>query len=248
MPSHAEILASLDPAAEPRLVFVRRAPRGIGERPGTLLCLDASFNPLTVAHVALVAEAARGVPPDEVLLLLAKTNVDKDVTGFPLEARLAMLDRFVALRPETSLAVVSHARFADKVAAIRPHYPPTTRLLLLLGYDTLLRLFDPKYYADPDASLRTLFAEAEVIVANRAPDPPAAVADFLTRPQVRLYAPHIHPIRLPDAVAAISASRVRACLAKGEPIADLVPPEILPLLMADSSLLEADGNAGQANE
>jgi nicotinic acid mononucleotide adenylyltransferase len=232
-PSPEEILAGLDPKEESRLVFVRRAPRGVGARPGTLLCLDASFNPLTIAHVALIAEAARLLPPGEVLLLLAKTNVDKGVAGFPLEARLAMLDRFVALRPETSLAVVSHARFADKVSAIRPHYHPETRLVFLLGYDTLLRLFDPKYYADPDASLRALFATAEVIVANRAPDLPAAVAGFLARPQVRPYAPRIHPIRLPDAVAAISASLVRACLAKGEPIADLVPPEILPMLMAD---------------
>jgi nicotinic acid mononucleotide adenylyltransferase len=226
----ARILAGLDPRAAPRLVRVRQAGGGLGGVPGTLLCLDASFNPPTLAHLALVTEAARLLPPGEILLTLATANVDKAVTGFPLARRLALLLRIAETRPAVSVGALSHGRFVDKAAAIRPHYHPGTRLVFLLGFDTLVRLFDPRYYTDPDSELAALFATAECVAANRAPDPPEALPRFLSRPEVLPYADRIHTIRLPEAVAAISASRVRARLAQGESVAELVPPEIAAML------------------
>lgn len=231
-PAMAELLTALDPAGSPRLAFARRALAGIAGRPGSLLCLSASFNPLTLAHVWLIQEASRLVSPDEVLLLLAKTNVDKAVTGFPLERRLAFLSRFVETRPTFSVAACSHGRFVDKAEAIRPHYPAGTRPTFIVGIDTLVRLFDPKYYTDRDTALSALFGGSEFIAANRAPDPPEAVTAFLTRPDVAPYAHRIRVIHLPPEIAAISATEVRARLARGEPTAGLVPPEIHPLLIA----------------
>jgi nicotinamide-nucleotide adenylyltransferase len=226
----AKLLAGLDPEGPPRVAFARRAPDGIRGRGGHLLCLSASFNPLTVAHVWLIQEAGRIVPPNEVLLLLAKANVDKAVEGFPLERRLSLLLRFAESRPAFSVAAVSHGRFVDKAQAIRPHYPRGTRLAFLVGFDTLLRLFDPKYYADPAASLSALFGASEFIAANRAPHPPEAVTAFLARPDVAPYADRIRAVRLPEDIAAISATAIRARLARGEPVTSLVPPEIQPLL------------------
>lgn len=227
----AELLAGLDPKGPPRLVFVRRAPAGIRKRPGALLCLSASFNPLTVAHVWLIQEASRMVFPDEVLLLLARANVDKEVSGFPLERRLTLLARFVETRPSFSVAACSHGRFVDKVEAIQAHYPAGIRLTFTVGFDTLVRLFDRKYYADRDASLSALFDASEFIAANRAPDPPEAVTTFLARPEVSPSARRIRVIQLPPEIAAVSATQVRARLSRGEPVADLVPPEIhTPLL------------------
>ncbi|HSC71334.1 MAG TPA: hypothetical protein VLH58_08275 [Candidatus Methylomirabilis sp.] len=231
-----ELLAGLDPSGPPRLAFVRRAPIGIAGRPGNLLCLSASFNPLTVAHVRLIQEASGPAPPDEVLLLLAKANVDKEAGGFPLETRLALLSRYVESRPTYSVAASSHGRFVDKAEAILPHYPKGTRLTFILGFDTLIRLFDPKYYADRDAALVALFAGCECIVANRAPDPPEAIDGFLARPDVAPHARCIRVIRLPEEIASVSATAVRARLARGEPVTTLVPPEILPLLSPTQSL------------
>jgi nicotinic acid mononucleotide adenylyltransferase len=227
-----ELLAGLDPGGSPRLVFARRAPGGIIERPGHLLCLSASFNPLTVAHVWLVREASRLAPPDEVLLLLAKANVDKQPEGFSLGRRLTLLRRYAEAHPTFSVAAVSHGRFVDKAQAILPHYPQGTRLTFILGFDTLVRLFDPKYYADLQTSLAELFTRCDLIVANRAPDPPEGIDSFLTRPDVALYTRHISTIRLPEEIAAISATVVRARLACGESVAGLVPPEVLPLLVS----------------
>lgn len=231
----AELLARLDPEGKPRLGFARRRPSGMGERAGRLLCLSASFNPLTVAHVWLIQEASRISPPNEVLLLLAKANVDKTVAGFPLEQRLSHLMQFAESRPTFSVAACSHGRFVDKAEAIRSHYPPETRLTFIVGFDTLVRLFDPKYYADREASLSALFGGSDFMAANRAPDSPEAVQAFLARPDVRPYAHRVYTLQLPPEIAAISATAVRARLARGEPVADLVPPEILPLLAAYAS-------------
>jgi nicotinamide-nucleotide adenylyltransferase len=226
----ARLLAGLDPEGPPRLAFVRRAPAGIRERPGTLLCLSASFNPLTVAHVWLIQEASRMVFPDEVLLLLARANVDKEVSGFPLERRLTLLARFVETRPSFSVAACSHGRFVDKVEAIRARYPAGVRLTFTVGFDTLVRLFDRKYYADRDAALSALFKASEFIAANRAPDPPEAVTTFLARPDVSPSARRIRVIQLPPEIAAVSATQVRARLSRREPVTRLVPAEIEPLL------------------
>jgi len=225
-----ELLVGLDPAGEPRMAFVRRASAGIAGRPGTLLCLSASFNPITVAHVRLIEEAGRVAQPNEVLLVLACANVDKTVEGFPLPRRLSILSRFAETRPAYSIAAVSHGRFVDKARAILPHYPRGTRLVFIVGLDTLVRLFDPKYYDDRDTALATLFATCEFIAANRAPEPVAAVAAFLRRPEVAPFAPAIRPIQLPTDIAAISATELRMRLGRGEPVNQFAPPEILPLL------------------
>jgi nicotinic acid mononucleotide adenylyltransferase len=224
------LLAGLDPGSEPRMAFVRRASAGIVGQPGTLLCLSASFNPITIAHVHLIEEASRLDAPDEVLLLLARANVDKAVEGFPLPRRLAILTRCAETRAAYSIAAVSHGRFVDKARAILPQYPPGTRLVFIVGLDTLVRLFDPKYYDDREAALAALFATCEFIAANRAPEPPEAIGAFLRRPEVVPFAHAIRNIRLPAEIAAISATEVRRRLADGRSIAGLVPPEIQTLL------------------
>lgn len=223
-------LSALPPGGPPSLAFVRRAPAGIRGRAGTLLCLSASFNPVTLAHLQLIQAAARVAPPDEVLLLLSLANVDKGMSGLPLERRVRLLLALAERRPAFSVALASHGRFVEKLAAIRAAYPEGARPVFLLGFDTLVRLFEPRYYADRDAALAALFAGSRCLAANRAPHGPGAVAEFLARPEVAPYAGRIGILELPDVVAAVSATEVRARLARGEPVAGLVPPETLPLL------------------
>jgi len=228
----AEILAGLSPADPPKLAFLHRASEGTGRGTGTLLCLSASFNPMTIAHTALLREGGRAVPAEEILLLLATANVDKTGGGLPLERRFSLLLRYAGARPNMSVAAVCHGRFVDKMEAIRRAYPPDIRVVFLLGFDTLTRLFDAKYYADRAASLARLFSQSECIVANRGLDAPSAVQAFLARPEVSPYGHRIHLIRLPANIAAVSATEVRTRLARGEPIAGLVPPEIRAQLEA----------------
>ena len=118
--SVSDVLTDLVPVGPPHLAYLRRAPAGLGRDGGTLLCLSASFNPLTTAHAGLIREASRVFSPGEVLLLLAVANVDKAVTGLPLAARLDLLQRFSESRPIISVAAVGHGRFVDKMNAILP--------------------------------------------------------------------------------------------------------------------------------
>jgi nicotinamide-nucleotide adenylyltransferase len=181
---------------------------------------------MTTAHVGLIEEASRLVPPCETLLLLATANVDKAVSGLPLEIRLDLLLRYADPRPAVSVGVVAHGRFADKLEAIRGVYPDATRVVFLLGFDTLTRLFDPKYYDDLETCLARLFRWSECVVAHRGSDGPSAVEAFLARGDIARFAHRIHLIRLPTHLAAVSATDVRTRLATGEPIAGLVPSEI----------------------
>ncbi len=230
MPAIEQLLADLSSPGPPRAAFIRRARAGIRRAGQGLLCLSASFNPVTVAHLALLSAARAVVPADEILLLLAIANVDKPVAGLPVPARLALLRAVAEPQPDVSIALVSHGRFLDKARALREHYPPGTRLTFVVGFDTLTRLFEAKYYEDPAEALGELFAGSAFIAANRAPDPPEAVTEFLARPEIRPYAARIRPVRLPDLLASVSASEVRARIARGEPVTRLVPPEIVPLL------------------
>jgi len=224
--SVSDVLNDLASVGPPRLAYLRRAPAGLGRDGGTLLCLSASFNPMTTAHAGLIREASRVYSPGEVLLLLAVANVDKAVRGLPLTARLDLLRRFAESRPTFSVAAVGHGRFVDKMNAILSAYPAGTRLVFLLGFDTLVRLFDPKYYTHPTDALSRLFEGSECVVANRDPEPPEAIAAFLARADVAPFAHRIRVIRLSADLAAVSATDVRARLAQGEPVAGLVPPEI----------------------
>jgi nicotinamide-nucleotide adenylyltransferase len=237
--SVSDVLIELASVGPPRLAYLRRAPAGLNRVRGTLLCLSASFNPMTTAHAGLIQEASRVFSPGEVLLLLAVANVDKAVTGLPLAARLELLRRFAESRPTTSVAVVGHGRFVDKMDAILPAYPADTRLVFLLGFDTLVRLFDPKYYTHPAVALARVFEGSECAVANRDPEPQEAIDAFLARPDVAPFAHRIRVIRLSADLAAVSATDVRARLAQGEPVVGLVPPEIQAPLEAAWRCLHA---------
>lgn len=228
-PALARILDSLDPEGSPRIVLIRRA-QGILGPGGRLGAFSASFNPLTRAHAQLI-ELARGrFGLDEVVLILAKVNVDKGIFGLPLDARLWLLARYAEGRPYLSVGAASHGRFVDKVRCLRAAYPPATEIAFIVGYDTLVRIFDPRYYRDPAAEIRLLFADARFIAANRGAQGTEALRAFLDRPDVAPFAGRIDPLELDPVHAAISSTLVRDRLASGRDVADLVPPELLPLL------------------
>ena len=220
------LMSGLDPSAAPRATFVKRAVEGI-RRPGqSLLILDASFNPLTLAHGRMVELASAVCPPCEIVLMLSRANVDKDVFGADLGQRLAMLLPYAAGRPNTSIIGCSHARFVDKADALRPLYPEATRTTFIIGYDTLQRLFDRKYYADMEGDLNRLFAGCGFVAANRGATGLEAMQAFIRRPECRPYAGRMHFIHLEAPYAGMSSTQVRERRRQGKPIRHLVPTSI----------------------
>ncbi len=221
---------ALSSDAPPELAIVHRPPSAICESGQRLGIFSGSFNPLTVAHTKIVEEAQARFQLDELLLLLAKSNVDKAVFGWPLSGRLLTLKRYAESRAGVSVALSSHGRYLDKILALKAVYPLQTEYHFIVGYDTLVRIFDPKYYTDVHAALRQLFAACRFIAVNRAQADAEAITEFLVQPAIRPYSEFITYLELPDFYAQISSTAVRERIARGDTISHLVPPIITEFL------------------
>ena len=224
-----ELFNGLDPSAPPQIELIHRAaslPCGTKK----LGIFSGSFNPLTLAHVRMIEDTLTADQLDEVLLLLAKTNVDKDIFGLPLAARLVTLKKYATDHQKFSVGVSSHGRYIDKVTALKAIFPSETEFHFIIGYDTLVRIFDPKYYTNFHAELQELFISARFIVANRAEADINTIEVFMGQPEIRRYTAYVSRLLLPDTYAYMSSTDARELLARGESIEHLVPSSILAML------------------
>lgn len=134
--------------------------------PQVLYVLDSSFNPPTLAHRRIASSALLENPdrPSRLLLLLATQNADKPSKPARFEDRLAMMELFARYLisytgsllpaadhqslPHVDIGVTKKPYFVDKAAAIDAVgvYPPSLKQVHLTGFDTLIRIFDSKYY------------------------------------------------------------------------------------------------------
>jgi len=168
-PSSLQILRTIPPSPPPT-------------PPKTLYILDSSFNPPHLAHFRIAASALDSsdstAPSKRLLLLLATQNADKDHKPAALEHRLAMMTIFAedllrSLSKErkeagsitVDIGITKLPYFIDKSAAITSSgiYQPdpsqtgeaSIEQVHLIGYDTLIRLLDTKYYP-PQQTLEPL--------------------------------------------------------------------------------------------
>ena len=142
--------------------------------PTTLHVLDSSFNPPTRAHLRIALSALRSTSypkPQRLLLLLATQNADKAPKPAPFEQRLVTMTLFAQdivdqqtydptsgkMASEASLAVdvgvTKKPYYNDKAVAIEESREygdqdigQQPQQVHLLGFDSLIRLLDTKYY------------------------------------------------------------------------------------------------------
>ncbi|PSR78385.1 hypothetical protein BD289DRAFT_339532, partial [Coniella lustricola] len=205
----------------------------------TLVILDSSFNPPTVAHMQMATSALRDLQTQRgiaaklkggldsttaasdirLLLLLAVNNADKEAKPASFEERLLMMQAFAGdiqrawqdaqsqSQPQTQqqdkhdvpidIGLTTWPYFNDKSDAIAasPDYDfspaqatsdpaeqtPVTEQVVLAGYDTLIRIFNPKYYK-PAAS------EQDATTTKRTTQTPmqAALDPFFARAHLRI--------------------------------------------------------------
>ncbi len=227
---YTETINSLDAITSPRIIILHRTSDPISQSGKHLGIFSGSFNPLTIAHIKLVEEACKQYHLDEILLLLAKSNVDKDVYGLPLAGRMLILKAYAETQPYISIGVSSHGRYIDKVSALKTIYPPQTDFSFIVGYDTLVRIFDPKYYKNLHEELQLLFSQCRLIAANREETDISAIQQFLSQTSIQAYRQHVDYLLLPDDYAEISSTDVRRRLENGKPISHLVPPIVAEFL------------------
>lgn len=228
-----EALRSLPQGGSPLIQIVKRAERGIQNKKGGVLgVLPASFNPPTSAHQALVKEAGEAVPFDEILLILDRQAMDKELLGAPLEDRLLMLLALFGDDPHISLGISNRGLFLEKVEAMRKVYPRRhTQIYFIVGYDTIVRVLDHKYYGDRSKALRSLFSQARFLVANREGCEVRDLTELFGLEENRAFAARVSPLTLPAEQAWISSSEVRRRLAERKSVRGLVPPKLEELLL-----------------
>lgn len=149
------------------------------EQPRTLIILDSSFNPPSLAHQTMIEstllhDVTVDFPkPHRLLLLFATMNADKAPSAASFDHRLTMMtifagDLLAGLQSDNAkleavpidIGVTTVPYYTDKSHAIetegRDHYTKQPKHIHLIGFDTLTRFFGAKYYKSFDPPLSAL--------------------------------------------------------------------------------------------
>lgn len=188
--------------------FFRRSPRKLlhlGVFPGT-------FNPITVAHLAL-AEGALAIV-DEVVFVLPRQLPHKTYSGATFEQRVELLGIALAANPRYSVAASQRGLFAEIAAECREAYGDEVRLSFLCGSDAAERIANWEY--GRAGAFLEMLQQFDFLVAARAGDysPPQSLSRSFAR------------LELSGDFHHVSASEVRARISNGEPWQHLVPATV----------------------
>ena len=229
MLTFGEVLAALDPERAPEArLLAGRVPAG-----ARLAVLSGSFNPPTRAHVGLARAALADGGAERVLFALAVRTIDKErLVGAPLTERCAMLAALVAEEPRFAAVAVNRGLYLEQAIAVDEAFAPAD-LAFLVGFDKIVQILDPRYYADRELALRRLFGLARFLVAPRDGAGAAELAALFARPEQWPYAGRVRFLPLGELAAReqrLSSTLVRRALARGEAVDWAVPAAILPAL------------------
>lgn len=182
-------------AAKFEIIYLTPTP-ALTLKPRRLLVLDSSFNPPHLGHLALVQESltheykGEKVPMNKptsttsndaasVLLLLSLENADKGTTQ--LDAAIHRVDMMKitadyiqkVFQVDVNIGVIKAAKFVDKSLILFNYLHARSvdhpKLTFLVGFDTLTRILDPKYYI-PDklsSSLQEFMLNCDLFVLTR---------------------------------------------------------------------------------
>ena len=175
--------------------------------------MPASFNPPTLAHAELLRLALTVPGVRSAACLLTTRNVDKAPSGATYEQRAGMLLAEPAGYPV--VLVSNAARIVDQAGALRATFPGVD-FDFLVGYDTLVRVFDEAYYDEMHHELAPFFAHHRLIAANRAEADSATVAAYLREhPAAAAFATRVVQVELAAEHSSISSTSVRRRVALG---------------------------------
>ncbi|KAF2709257.1 Nucleotidylyl transferase [Pleomassaria siparia CBS 279.74] len=152
--------------------------------PKTLYILDSSFNPPSIAHLALATSALTHPAPSDIapyrlLLLFSTHNADKTPDSANFAHRVALMTLFAedlshslktsekaeissteATNISIDIGLTKEPYYNDKSVAISnttpPPYPSDVTHIHLAGYDTFIRFCNPKYYPNHHPPLSAL--------------------------------------------------------------------------------------------
>ncbi len=202
-----------------------RASRRVG-------VLATSMNPLSRAHVALAHTARASAGLDALCWVATRVTIDKEgVQRATLVDRLAQTCA-AARALGDGLALLEGGLYVDQARAMRALLAPDATVALIVGYDKIVQIFDPRYYVDRDSALRELFAEAEIVVAPRGDAGEAELRALLARPENAQFEDRVRFAPLEARYRGDSSTEARALATAGGHAAELqrlLTPEGLAL-------------------
>ncbi|HTT61707.1 MAG TPA: adenylyltransferase/cytidyltransferase family protein [Bryobacteraceae bacterium] len=185
--------------------------------PARLGILPGSFNPPTLAHLALAEAALEEM--DEVILVLPRVFPHKNyAAGATFAQRAGMLRALLAHHPRLAAGVSRGGLFTEIAQECRAAYGAGIQLTFVCGRDAAERIVGWDYGA-PEAIDRML-EDFQLLVAGRegAYQPPAHLRHY------------IRVLAIPAGLDTISASDVRRRIREGAAWQHLVPGVIVPLV------------------
>lgn len=191
--------------------FIRRAEVPVLQTPLRLGILPGSFNPPTIAHLALLEAARNHV--DELVCVIPRAFPHKTYHGATLEQRIGMLEA-VGLPPECSIAVSEGGLFAEIAEECRVTYAAPLRPFFVCGRDAAERIVEWDY--GKDGSIEEMLLRFELLVAPRGGHY-SAPAGLRHR---------IHPLAA-DELTEVSSTAVRERIALGAGWENLVAEGIV---------------------
>lgn len=169
-------LEALDETRTPALERFDQGPPLVGR----LAFLPSAFNPPTIGHLRLLEEALLVDGVQRIAAMLTTRNVAKGIYGASLADRVGMLLALQRARPEVAVVASNMARIMDQAEALSRRIPGG-EVDAIVGFDTLERLFDPKYYVNMDRELERFFERHRVIAANRGRETAERVAEWVEK-------------------------------------------------------------------
>lgn len=185
----------------------------MGAPPARAAVVLGAFDPPTRAHVALARAGAAAVG-GEGILGLTRVLLDRpgDVLLEP-PARAALVCE-VARGAGLGVLAVNRARYVDVADALTEVGVDAT---FVVGSDKIAQLSDPVFYQDGAAGIERTFDRVSFLVVERDGHPVGRKGLEVLSADAVFTEP---------GDAAVSSTQVRRRWRRGEPIDDLVPPEV----------------------
>jgi nicotinic acid mononucleotide adenylyltransferase len=213
---------------------------GSAQPRGDIIVFAGSFNPPTIAHLALLKQAQRftreqGYQPIHLYAAFSMHTVDKEGVERPLLLdRILLLQKLLRRRlPHVGILLFNRGLYVEQAEAIRASFPRVRRIFFLMGFDKIEQILDPRYYEDRDVALQALFRQAELLVAPRGRgqgqaqslrgDGQGSLRELLDQPENRRFAHFIHAMPFNPLYKDISSTQIRQ---NARAHADNVPQEV----------------------
>ena len=130
-------------------------------------CYPGSFNPPTVAHLAVAEAAVEQARLDRLDLVVSRVALGKEDLSVPTVAdRIVVLEDVASTRPWLGVAVTDAQLLVDVAAGYD---------VLVLGADKWAQVLDPDWYGSVTARDDALARLPRVLVAPRGGDAPSGV-------------------------------------------------------------------------